>query len=130
MSRIIELTTHADSRGCLVALHERVEVPFAIKRVFYIFGNTSGLPRAAHAHAETSELLICVHGRCTVRCEDRSGRAEVVLDRPDKALFIAPMTWLELTDFTSDCVLLVLADSEYRPDLTITDHDAFRAGLA
>lgn len=126
MSGIIEFTAHSDQRGRLVALTGGGEVPFQIKRVFYIYGNKGGLPRAGHAHEVTTELLVGLHGSCRAVIEDESGRRTVTLDRPDRGFLLEPMTWLELTDFTPDCVLLVLADAEYLPHTTINDLNEFR----
>lgn len=129
MSRLIELPAHSDARGSLIALTGGVDVPFEIERVFYIYGNAARLPRAGHAQAVTTELLISVHGSCRAQIEDAAGQRSAMLDRPDLGLLLAPMTWLELTDFTADCVLLVLADSGYLPGQAITELGEFRRRL-
>lgn len=129
MSRVIEFTANSDPRGHLLALNSGIEIPFEIRRVFYIYGNASGLARAGHAHVATTELLISVHGSCVARIEDKAGQRCVSLDRPERGLLLHPMTWLDLTDFSRDCVLLVLADTGYLPNQALTDLDEFRRRL-
>ncbi len=121
---LVDLPRYSDERGHLVAVTAGEQVPFAVRRVFWIFGNQRALPRAAHAHPTTTELLVCVAGACRVRMAWAGGQREIVLDRPDASVLVPPMTWLELTDFTPDCVLLVLADTPYDPHSAITDREA------
>lgn len=128
-SRAIDLSPYSDDRGHLVSLSGRIDLPFEIKRVFYIYRNADGLPRAGHAHPAMTQLLISVHGSCLARIEDRTGQRAIILDSPDRGLVLEPMTWLDLTDFSPDCVLLVLADDAHVPDLAINDLSAFREAL-
>ena len=123
-AELLPLVRHSDARGHLVSLTVGVEVPFAIRRLFYIFGNTAGLPRGGHAHASATQLLISVAGSCRATIEDASGIRTAVLDRPDIGVIVPPMTWIRLTDFTPDCVLLVICDQEYRGE-AITDRAAY-----
>src|SRR3954470_16473578 len=104
MSELTRLDRHSDARGHLVAVTAGVEVPFDIKRVFWIFGNTAGLPRAGHASSTTTELLVTVAGSCRATIDGPAGSHAVTLDRPDDSLLVPPMTWLELSDFSADCV--------------------------
>ena len=130
MSAVSRLDRHSDARGHLVAATAGENVPFEIRRVFWIFGNTGGLPRAGHASTRTTELLISVAGSCRATLDGPSGVHVVTLDRPDDSLLVPPMTWLDLSDFTADCVLLVLADTEYAVENSITSLDSLRAGRA
>ncbi|WP_457098556.1 sugar 3,4-ketoisomerase [Microbacterium sp. P5_E9] len=130
MSLVDRLDRHSDARGHLVAVTAGENVPFEIRRVFWIFGNTAGLPRAGHASSRTTELLISVAGSCRATLDGPTGVHAVTLDRPDHSLLVPPLTWLELSEFTVDCVLLVLADTEYAADHTITSLDSLRAGRA
>jgi len=131
MSATTPLDRHSDERGHLVTVTAGTDVPFDIRRVFWIYGNASGAPRAGHASRLTTEFLVCVAGACRARLDGPMGVVDVVLDRPDASLLVPPLTWIDLLDFTPDCVLLVLADTPYRPDASITsrlDFEAVRAG--
>lgn len=130
MNPVIPLRRHSDARGHLVAVSGDDDVPFAIRRVFWIYGNTDGHSRAGHANALTTEMIVCVAGACQASLFAPDGRAEVTLNRPDAALIVLPMTWLELSDFTPDCILLVLADTEYDAADTIISLDQFQARAA
>ena len=131
MSPATPLVRHSDERGHLVSVSGGLEVPFDIRRVFWIYGTSADLPRAGHASRLTTEFLVCVAGACRVRLDGPMGLVDVVLDRPDASLLVPPLTWIDLLEFTPDCVLLVLADTEYRPDASLTsrtDFEAVRAG--
>lgn len=110
-----DLTVHRDARGSLVALEGGGELGFDIARVFYIFGNEDGLSRAGHRNT-VDELIICVAGSCRAHVDDGHMRGDVMLTRRDQGLWVPKDVWLELVDFTPDCVLLVLANGRYRPD--------------
>ncbi|HEX8555188.1 MAG TPA: FdtA/QdtA family cupin domain-containing protein [Sphingomonas sp.] len=102
-----------DARGSLIALESGREVPFAIARVYYIFGTQAGVSRGFHAHRQLTQLAVCVSGSCTMLLDSGQAQERVVLDRPDLAVEIAPMVWHEMHDFSADCVLAVLADDIY-----------------
>lgn len=127
MSALGALVRHSDERGHLVSVTAGAEVPFDIRRVFWIYGNAHGRDRACHASATTTELLVSVAGSCRAVLEDADGVHTVLLDRPDASLLVPPLTWLVLTDFTPDCVLLVLADTEYDPASAIVSRDRLHA---
>lgn len=124
MSAERTLARHSDDRGHLVAVTSGVDVPFPVRRVFWIYGNTDGRTRAGHANARTTEMLVCVAGACRATLEDAAGARTHALDRPDKAVIVPPATWLDLTDFTADCVLLVLTDTDYSAADAITERAA------
>lgn len=126
MSDVIRLARHSDARGHLVAVSSGAEVPFEIRRVFWIYGNVDDRMRAGHASATTTELLVSVAGSCRARVDGPAGARTVELDRPDASLLVPPMTWLVLSDFSPDCVLLVLADTDYDPGSAIVSPDRFR----
>ena len=119
-----------DARGGLVALEAGRQVPFAIERVYYLFGTTEGAERGFHAHKALHQLAICVAGACTIIVDNGTDRREVRLDSPDKALFIGEMLWREMRDFSPDAVLMVLASAHYDESDYIRDYEAFRAFVA
>lgn len=102
-----------DDRGSLVALEAHKTVPFDIKRVYYIFGTQSGVSRGFHAHRALKQVAVCVTGKCRMVLDDGRRREEIWLDSPTKGLIIHEMVWREMHEFSSDCVLLVLASEYY-----------------
>lgn len=125
--RLIPLTVRGDSRGSLVAIESEKDAPFALSRVFYIFGTDQQQERGHHAHRAISELAVAVSGSCTMTLDDGARSVDVRLDNPSKGLTIAPMIWRVMSDFSPDCVLMVLTDAPYDEADYIRDYDAFKA---
>ena len=109
----INFPSLGDERGSLVALEGAKTVPFEIKRVYYIFGTQPGVARGFHAHKKLRQVAVCVTGKCRMVLDDGEKREEAWLDSPNKGLVINEMVWREMHDFSSDCVLLVLASEHY-----------------
>lgn len=128
--KLIEFQTLGDSRGSLVALETGNQVPFDIKRAYYIFDTKSGVRRGFHAHKKLQQVAVCVQGACSFLLDDGSDQVTVRLDHPSKGLYIGAMLWREMFDFTEDCVLLVLADEVYDESDYIRSHADFLRGLA
>ena len=126
--REISLQPRGDARGKLIPLEaDGEEVPFDVKRVYYIFDTTPGTVRGKHAHRRLSQVLVCVSGACTVVCELPDGtRSEHRLDWPTKGLVIEGVVWREMKDFSKDAVLMVLASGHYDPTDYIRDYGEFR----
>lgn len=121
----IPLQKHGDDRGSLVALEEEKNIPFSIKRVYYIFDTKEGVRRGFHAHKKLKQVAIAVKGSCRFLLDDGTERIEVVLDNPAQGLLIESCIWREMYDFSSDCVLMVLADCHYDENDYIRDYDDF-----
>ncbi|HEY8587609.1 MAG TPA: FdtA/QdtA family cupin domain-containing protein [Rhodanobacter sp.] len=121
----IQLQQHGDSRGMLIALEQDRNVPFAIRRVYYIFATKNGVHRGGHAHRHLHQLAVAVRGSVTFLLDDGSGPVEVVLDDPSQGLMLGRMVWRELYNFSDDCVLMVLADQLYDQSDYITDYADF-----
>lgn len=102
-----------DERGSLVALEAQQNIPFAIARVYYIFGTQPGVARGFHAHRCLQQVAVAVSGACTMVLDDGHERCEVRLDDPARGVYIGNLVWREMKNFTADCVLLVLADRHY-----------------
>ena len=109
----INFSPLGDERGSLVALESGKTVPFEIKRVYYIFGTQPGVARGFHAHRKLRQVAVCVTGKCRMVLDDGKMREEAWLDSPNKGLVINEMVWREMHEFSSDCVLLVLASEHY-----------------
>lgn len=114
-----------DNRGSLVALEAEKTVPFAIKRVYYIFATQQGVARGFHAHRNLKQVAICVTGSCRMILDNGLQREEAWLDSPTKGLLINDLVWREMYDFSEDCVLLVLASEHYDEADYIRDYDIF-----
>ena len=128
--RLVPLTVRGDERGSLVAIEGGRDLPFAIARVYYVFGTTAGVDRGCHAHFQLRQLAIAVAGSCTMLLDDGLERLSVRLDDPAVGLTMGPMIWREMTDFSPDCVLMVLADAIYDEADYIRDYDSFLALVA
>ncbi|MBP5582016.1 MAG: WxcM-like domain-containing protein [Ruminococcus sp.] len=121
----VRFQPHGDDRGQLIALEESKEIPFHVKRVYYIYDTKSGVRRGFHAHKKLEQILVCVHGSCKIMLDDGEERADVLLDKPYEGLYISNDTWREMYDFSSDAVLLVLASELYDESDYIRNYDEF-----
>lgn len=117
MARVQELKfeSHGDDRGKLIALEALSEqVPFEIKRVYYIFDTTPGTVRGKHAHRQLKQVLVCLAGACMIDCEMPDGsKSSHCLDWPNKGLLIEGLVWREMKEFSKDATLVVLASEHY-----------------
>lgn len=116
---------HGDERGQLVAVEEFKDIPFEIKRVYYIYDTVDGVRRGFHAHKELEQILICVHGSCKVLLDNGMKKKIVSLEKPYEGLYISNDMWREMYDFSSDAVLLVLASQVYDEKDYIRNYDEF-----
>ncbi|WP_370978203.1 sugar 3,4-ketoisomerase [Enterobacter ludwigii] len=123
--KIIPLQAHGDDRGSLIALEEENNIPFEIKRVYYMFNTKDGVRRGLHAHRKLKQVAIAVRGSCRFVLDDGSERVEILLDNPGQGLLIDSCMWREMYDFSKDCVLMVLADCHYDESDYIRDYDEF-----
>ena len=125
--RLIPLAVKGDDRGSLVVIEGDSAVPFAIARVYYVYGTTAGTVRGLHAHRALDQLAVAVAGSCTMLLDDGQRTAEVRLDDPAIGLTLPPMVWHEMSDFSPDCVLMVLASAAYDEADYIRDYAEFAA---
>ena len=123
--KIIQLQTHGDDRGALVALEQGKNIPFEIKRVYYLFKTKDGVRRGFHAHKTLNQVAITVRGSCRFLLDDGSEKIKLLLDNPAQGIVIEPHIWHEMYDFSEDCVLMVLADQPYDESDYIRDYDVF-----
>lgn len=121
---------HGDERGQLVALEERKDIPFDIKRVYYMYDTGEGVRRGFHAHKSLEQILICIHGQCKVLLSNGEEKKIVSLEKPYEGLYIANNMWREMYDFSSDAVLLVLASDYYKEEDYIRDYEEFLQTVA
>jgi dTDP-4-dehydrorhamnose 3,5-epimerase-like enzyme len=125
LAKILTFPIIGDDRGSLIALETFQDIPFDIKRVYYIFDTLNGVSRGFHAHKQLKQVLICVKGSCQVLLDDGNSKDCIILDSPHTGLFIEDLVWREMHDFSDDCVLLVLASEYYDESDYIRDYNEF-----
>lgn len=124
--KILEFTQKGDDRGHLIVVEGGQDIPFDIKRVFYIYGSDSKIIRGQHANRRTAFILINVAGSSKVKINDGKGNETIFsLNRPHTGIYIPPMVWKDMYDFSSDSVLLCLASEHYDEDEYIRDYHKF-----
>lgn len=123
--KIIDLKEVADKRGKLIVIEGKKHVPFEIRRVFYIYDVPSGKVRGGHAHKRLEELLIAVHGSFDAIVDDGHRTKSFHLNRRDRGLYVPPLTWRVLENFSPESVCLVLASDHYRKSDDVEDRGKF-----
>ncbi|MBK2257741.1 sugar 3,4-ketoisomerase [Francisella philomiragia] len=125
MQQLLEFKVFGDDRGSLVSLEQDRNIPFDIKRVYYIYGTGDGVRRGFHAHRNLSQVLVCVSGSCRILINNGVTEEVVLLDSPRTGLLISGLIWREMFDFSPDCVLMVLANDYYDEGDYIRCYDQF-----
>lgn len=125
MKNITKYNVHTDKWGKLVALEGNGEIPFNIRRVYYIYGVKDGVRRGFHSHKKLQQILICVHGTVKILLKTPKKEEVVTLNKANEGLYIGPNVWREMYDFSSDAVLLVLASAHYNESDYIRDYDDY-----
>lgn len=125
--KLLPLQRHGDDRGSLIALEEGINVPFTVRRVYYMYETQKGVRRGFHAHKDLKQLVIAVRGNCRFLLDDGLEQVELRLDNPAQGLLVEAMIWREMYDFSEDCVLMVLADALYDERDYIRDKQEFLA---
>ena len=125
--RIIDLPKVSDSRGNLSFVEGNKHVPFGIERVYYLYDIPNGADRGGHAHKELKQLFIAMSGSFDVVLDDGNERVRFHLDSADKGLYICPMIWRELNNFSSGSVCTVLASDRYDESDYYRDYDEYLA---
>lgn len=123
--KLIPLQMHGDERGSLIALEQDKNIPFEIKRVYYLFNTVEGVHRGFHAHKNLSQVVIAVRGSCRFLLDDGKEKINLLLDNPAQGLLIESAIWREMYDFSEDCVLMVLANNFYDENDYIRNYDDF-----
>lgn len=124
--KMLDFPVRGDERGHLVVAEGNKDIPFEIKRIFYIFGTDKDVVRGQHANRRSQFVLINVAGSSKVKVKDGKGNEAVYhLDRPHSGIYIPTMIWKDMYDFSGDSVLLCLASEAYDPDEYIRDYSDF-----
>lgn len=123
---LLRFNVHGDHRGSLVALEHGADFPFDIKRVYYIWGTDRNAIRGKHAHRKLEQVIVCTSGSCDFILDDGVCRETVHLDNPAVGLHIKHNIWREFTNFSPDCVIMVLASEHYDESDYIRDYELFK----
>lgn len=124
--QMLEFPQNGDERGQLVIVEGKKNIPFDIKRVFYIYGSDKDVVRGQHANRKTEFVLINVAGTSKVSVKDgRGNEAIFCLNRPHTGIYLPTMVWKDMYDFSEDSVLLCLASEHYDPNEYIRDYQKF-----
>ena len=124
-ARIVNLRKMSDPKGNLTPIEGGQDIPFDIRRVYYTYDIPGGETRGGHAHVHLQQFIIAVSGSFDVVLDDGSGPVSFFLNRSYYGLYVPPMLWRELTNFSSGSVCLVLASDHYDEADYIRDHDDF-----
>lgn len=123
--KIIDLRKISDPRGNLTPIEGGADIPFDIKRVYYLYDVPGGESRGAHAHKELQQLIVAANGSFTITLDDGKKKNVFTLNRPYQGLLIVPGIWRDLDDFSSGAVLLCLASEHYDAADYIHDYEEF-----
>ena len=123
----VELPNLGDHRGSLMVAESNKNVPFEVKRIYYILDAKPDVPRGFHAHKEITQLAFCIKGSCTMIMDNGIEKQQVRIDKSNMGLMIPPMVWHEMHDFSEDCVMLVLASDYYEDDDYIREYKEFKS---
>lgn len=124
---IIELDRHhSDRKGNISVVENSKDVPFDVKRTYYLYDVPGGESRGGHAHKELSQLIIAASGSFTVTLDDGNVKRTFTLNRPYQGLYVVPGIWRTLDDFSSGAVCLVLASERYDEADYIRDYEDFK----
>lgn len=127
--RLIQFQSHDDDRGSLVVAETMKEIPFDIKRLYYIYDVGGEVKRGFHSHKKLEQVYIGIHGSMKVSLFDGVDKTEIILDDPKQGLYIGHDVWRTISDFSPDAVLLVAASEHYSEDDYIRDYDDFILSL-
>lgn len=126
MYKIINFREIGDSRGSLIPIEAKKDVPFDVKRLYYIYNTNKDVVRGKHAHLNLEQVLIPINGSCSLRLDDGVRKEDILLNDRTKGIYIASNIWREMYNFSPDCVLLVLASEYYNEKDYIRDYDEFK----
>ena len=123
--KLLDLPLHCDKRGNLVAIEGDVDVPFPVRRVFYIYGVQPDAERGGHAHLSCQQVLVAIAGMLVVKVDDGRLKRKYRLSSPDVGLYVPAPLWRELYDFSPGAVCLALTSEPYDPEDYCRDYGKF-----
>lgn len=126
-ARFINLPKIKDGRdGVLCVAEQQKNIPFEIKRVFYIYDlHDNGAIRGKHAHREVEQAIFCIKGSFEIQLDDGENKQTIKLEKPNEGLYLGTMLWNVMTKFSDDCILLIFASDFYNESDYIRDYKDF-----
>ena len=121
---VIDVPTFNDERGVISVMDK--ELPFSVKRVFWLHHIVEGKDRGAHALLDSNEVMVAVHGSFVVDLDDTINKVSILLDDPSKGLMIRPGVWFRTQSYKDDGVSLILAEEEYARDKYTYDYEEYK----
>ena len=125
MYKWLNFKCHIDPRGKLVPVEYEKDIPFKIKRLFWIYETDRDVLRGCHAHKKSKEVIVCLSGSCDFILDNGKERQIIHLSDPSKGLYLEPSVWREFTNFSENCVLLVISNLSYKESDYIRDYKKF-----
>ena len=119
---LVYLKQKGDRNGHITTIENNTQIPFEIKRIFYLYDIPGGESRGAHAHKECHQFLVAASGSFEILLDDGKTKRQVMLNRPDIGLHIPPGIWASEINFSSGSICLVLASHEYSEQDYIRDY--------
>lgn len=110
---LIALPRYSDLRGSLTFIESEVHAPFSFERVYYLYDVPKGADRGAHGHKALHQLIIAISGSFDVKLDDGTTKKQLSLSQPDQALYVCPMIWRDLENFSAGAVCMVIASAKY-----------------
>ena len=123
---LVELPIAHKENGNITVLENDINIPFDVKRIYYLYDVPMGVERGGHAHYELQQYVVAASGSFTFVLDDGISKKEVFLNHPNKALHIKPGIWREMKDFSSGSICLVLASMIYTEIDYIRDYNDFK----
>lgn len=124
--KLLKFNQLGDERGHLVVVEGMKDIPFEIKRMFYIYGTRENVVRGEHANRKSEFVLINLSGNCKIRVDDGKNRDIITLNKPHEGIYLDKMVWKDMYEFSKDSVLLVLSNQLYDSKEYIRDYNEFK----
>ncbi len=123
--RIIDLPRFSDERGTLTVIENDKEIPFEIRRIYYLHNNSTDMARGKHAHKKLNQFIIAMNGSFDITIDDGNETETYNLRDCNQGLFICPMIWRDIRNFTKDAICVVLASEFFDEDDYLRNYGAF-----
>lgn len=124
--KLLSFLQLGDNRGHLVVVEGFKDIPFEIKRMFYIYGTKKNIIRGQHANRKSEFVLINLAGNCKIKVDDGINKEILILDKPHEGIYLDRMVWKDMYDFSKDSILLVLSNQSYDSEEYVRDYIEFK----